>query len=664
MSTQKVGVTVLLIGIVGVAFFIRIQGIPTVPPGQFTSNDGYFYYWQAQLIAENGHLPARDMHRWPPLGRDLGQTLNLYGYLLAYTHRAIGFCFPQVTLYHVTIYAPVICFCIGLAVLCLFFSRAFGLAFSSMVGVLLATLPGTIDRSAAGFGDRDSWCWLLGVLAITTYLASLAPHSRRKRLGWTFASGFFVVLGGVSWEGFGVFLSIILCVELWRFLTTETEEGLGYYLLWVLIFVPTLYLASPAYRVGYGFAKHLFALMLMPPLVLLLLRTLRYFVLMKADKCRPHARSLSLGLTLASLVLGLGYIFLQRHTFADTTVPFSQNALMQTVGELKNPLLVSWMLRYGSVFVLGCLGIAMAVLRFWKVQGVIFAAPLVLFTLTTFYRTSLDKLWGTLPGNMLFGVAIASCIVGFIVLAWRRQSTAENEPVYIAFIVWLLFWGVLARDARRYDFFIGVPISFFTTDLILFIATFYGNQVKQRLPQILLKTGITVTMLLLIMFWNPVGGHANRAVLATTHLRRAIPGNGSVSRTFNWIKENLPGTAVVAANWSHGSQLNVLAGVKTIIDQDHYLQHWIHLYNRYVSHAENERDVLEFLKSHTATHLMLTEKEPPESFLRGHLSDAFVPVYPRENFTDATVKIWELRYPPDIKPHPKYLETEPPQEKP
>ena len=658
MATRKIGVIFLIVGIVFVAFFIRIQGMPTVPPGQFTSNDGYFYYWQAQLIAANGQLPTRDMHRWLPLGRDLAQTLNLYGYLLAYTHKAIGFCFPHVSLYHVTVYAPVICFCIGLAVLCLFLSRAFGLAFSSIVGVLLATLPGTIDRSAAGFGDRDSWCWLLGILSITTYLAALDPQSPRKRIGWTFASGFSVFLGGMSWEGFGVFLSIILCVELWRFLTTETEDGLGRYLLWVCLFVPTLYLASPAYRSGYGFSKHLFALMLMPPLVLLLLRTIRFLLITKIGTLRRHARTLALGLTLAGIALAIGYALMQRDTFADTTVPFSQNTLMQTVAELGSASLGYWIFRYGSVFILGGFGATLAVLRFWKMQGVVFAVPLSLFILTNFYRSLLDRLWGTVLGNILFGVALAGCIGGLLVLAWRRQNTAENEPTYIASIVWLLFWSALARDALRYDFFISVSIAFFTADLIRFLATFYGNQVKQRTLQLLLQTTITTMMLTLILFWTPVGGHANRAVLAATKLLAAKPGKGSLTRAFQWMKDNLPSTAVVAANWSHGSQLNVLAGVKTIIDQDHYIQHWIHLYNRHVSYAENERVVLEFLKSHTATHLLLTDKEPPESFLRGHLSGAFVPVYPTENFTDATVKVWELRYPPDIKPHPKYLETE------
>ena len=89
----------LLFGLGGVlllAFWIRVQGVGNIPAGQFTETDGYFYYWQAQLISEQGHLPARDMHRWLPIGRDLGQTLNLYGYVLAYTHKTLAWIFPNI----------------------------------------------------------------------------------------------------------------------------------------------------------------------------------------------------------------------------------------------------------------------------------------------------------------------------------------------------------------------------------------------------------------------------------------------------------------------------------------------------------------------------------------------------------------------------------------
>ena len=68
---------------------------------------------------------------------------------------------------------PSVCFTIGIGVLMLFFYCPFGLLFSCIIGVLLATLPGGIDRSSVGFGDRDSWCLLIGILAITTYLQAL-----------------------------------------------------------------------------------------------------------------------------------------------------------------------------------------------------------------------------------------------------------------------------------------------------------------------------------------------------------------------------------------------------------------------------------------------------------------------------------------------------------
>ena len=666
MKIQKLSAIFLIVGILCLAAFIRLQGITNVPSGQLTESDGYFYYWQAQLIAEHGKLPERDMSRWLPLGRDLTQTLNLYGYILAYIHKGIAWVFPNVTLYYITIYTPVVCFCIGLGALCLFFYRTFGILFSSIVGVLLATLPGAISRSTAGFGDRDSWCLMLGILAVITYLASLQSQQPRKCLLWTLASGFAMFLGGISWEGFGVFLSIILLVEIWRFLTSETEDRLGVYLIWTCTFVPPLYFVSPAYRSGQGFATHIAALMLVPPLVLFVIRYLRHLLITKVPvtaKFHLHARTLAFGLTLASIILALGYILMQSKTLVDTTVPFSQSTLMQSIEELESTFLAYWMTHYGSIFVLGSLGIAMAVLRFWKWQGLVFATPLVLFTGTTFYRSVLDPILGTSVVNIEFGIAVATCVIGFLVLAWRRQGAVKNEFIYIAFTLWFLFWVALARDAKRYNFFVGVSIAFFTADLLLFLATFYANKVKRRVPQLLLRTAIPVLILTLILFYSPVGGHANRALPAAIKSRRAIPGRGSLAQAFDWIKRNLPAHAVVAAHWNHGSQLNVLAGVKTIVDQDHYIPHWIALYRQHVTFAETEHEALEFLISHGVTHLILTGKETATApFLQGEPSSAFVPIYPANNFAKALVKVWEIRYPPSIRSNSKYLATKFPKE--
>ena len=664
---RKIVTLAFLGGILCLSFWIRLQGTSNIPAGHFIGNDAYFYYWQASVISEHGHLPKRDMHRWLPLGRDLGQTLNLYGYILAYAHKAVGSVFSNVTLYQVCLYMPPICFCIGLGALCLYLYHAYGLLFSCSVGVLLATLPGTIERSATGFADRDSWCLMLGILAIITYLTSLQARHPRHRLLWTLVSGFIVFLGGLSWEGFGVFMSVILVVELWRFLSTETEEGLPLYLLWVLTFVPTLYLASPAYRNGYGFAEHLFAFVLVPPLVHLAMRTIRHLLLTKVEKLRPYARTLSLGLTLASIAIALISVFIQFDSFADTTVLSNENKLMQTVGELRAPDLKYWGFRYGSTFILGSIGLIITSTQSWN-RNFLLIPPFLLFTMTTFFRDPLEKfLWNESQNTLFFAIIITYCVIIFL-LAARLEKKRENHHLTIAaFTAWFLIWGALARDARRYDLFLGVSLAFFTTETIRYMvlslckkiwhSKYITDTFRQDVPRLRLKNILALVLLGSILFYPHTGGHALRAPATTRKMRQGSPGDRPVVKAFQWMKDELPHTAVVASNWRYGSMINVLGGVKTIIDQDHYIQNWIYLYNRHVLHAPHVQEALEFLKTHQATHLMIANKHPPKYIRSTPSFNVFVPIFPTSNFEKSMVKVWEIHYPPDIETNPKYLKT-------
>ncbi|MYB65657.1 hypothetical protein F4X73_13285 [Candidatus Poribacteria bacterium] len=602
----------LLCAILCIAFWIRILSVDVIPDGHFTGIDPYLYYWQASLISEHGQLPERDMHRWLPLGRDLGQTLNLYGYVLAFTHKAVSAVFPNITLYQVCLYIPVVCFCIGLGVLCLFLYQTHGLLFSGIVGILLGTLPGSIERSVAGFGDRDAWCLMLGILAVTTYLVSLQATHRHKRLLWTLASGTIVFLGGISWEGFGVFLSIIIIVELWRFLTNETEEGLYLYLLWVLTFVPTLYLASPAYRNGYGFAEHLFVFVLVPPVVLLGIRALRHLLLAKIAKLRPYARTLSLGLALVTLALAIGYVWIQRNTFAETTVPLSQNTIMQNVGELTDTNSQYWMILFGYIFVLGIIGVMISAMHQWQNHGALLVIPLTFFTFTSFFREYLDSLSGAENNTLMFFIALAAIVMMLMFIAWRRDQQLKNELVYVAALTWFLIWTALTRDAERYAIFTTPVIAFFTAELIQFCSVKFCSvkrieKVSGQIPQPVLKISTAVAMLAVLVWLPSPFGYAWNTLRAIKHPPRSVPPYQTIDQTFQWMKTELPNTAVVATDWIHGSQLNVLGGVKTITDQDTFIQHWIHLYYRYLFCGESEKEVLQFLKSHGATHLMLTE---------------------------------------------------------
>lgn len=781
----------LLILLICIAYWIRIQSVDTIPEGQLTSNDAYFYYWQTKIVSEQGILPARDMDRWVPLGRDNEQLLSLYAYVVAYVHKLIAFFSPHIISYQVILYMPVFCFIFALVALCFFLYRRFGTLFSISVGILLATLPSMIDRSTAGFSDRDSWCLLLGILAVITYLGSLQLPYSHKRLFFTLSSGGICFLGGLSWEGFGIFTGIIVFVEIWRFLSAETDEGLKYYTVWVVCFVPTLYIASPAYRSGEYFAQHLFAFVLFPPVVILLMRYIRYrlFIDGKRSVSADGYKKLSFILTLIPITLGVLYTLSQLDTFTLTVVPFGEKQLMGTVSELQSYQYVHWVFRYGSVFFLGCLGFIIVSLYLWDRKSIVLISSIVLFTVTTLFRTPVDLLLGVAVVNILFFISLITAVFGILLLAWFSKSPSVNEIVYIAFAAWFLFWIALSRDARRYDFFVGISLAFFCATLFQLLCDALCNKLKLKgVWKIGVRSGITVVLLAALMWWPPAGAHARRSVYTAQHGRNAIPSNIKVKKAYDWMKENLPHNTCVSAGWDHGSQLNVLANVKTIVDQDHYLINWIHLACRYVYCADNDKEALEFLKTHQATHLFLTleditmrgslyssigsnkdndrffnliplevhtvgdtsvfvpivdsrendivyidalqnknkkvstiasfktennthkkveipyifhigdtrvrsqnqtkkdaggillfftsKKEfidgyyiPPAGwnslavrlFFRGESSKIFVPVYPKEEFTDAEVKVWEIRYPSDIKSNPKYLETKPPE---
>ena len=175
----RAGAYLLLLIILLIAFWIRIQGRDNIPEGQFIGNDAYLYYWMTNIISEQGGLPTLDMHRWMPFGRDLEGILPFYSYVPAYAHKGISLFFPEVTLYHVALFVPVLCFVFGLGALCLYLYRTSDIISACLVGIILATLPITILRSTIGFSDRDSWCFLLGILTVTTYLWKI----KRRRQG-------------------------------------------------------------------------------------------------------------------------------------------------------------------------------------------------------------------------------------------------------------------------------------------------------------------------------------------------------------------------------------------------------------------------------------------------------------------------------------------------
>ena len=436
-------------------------------------------------------------------------------------------------------------------------------------------------------------------------------------------------------------------MELWRFLTTDAEERLWEYVLWVLMFVPLLYLLSPAYHRGGGFTSHVTAFLLFPPLVMLLFRTFRYFLtrghhsVSKFISEQISARAVSLVFCAVCLLIGIAYLALQHETFVQSIVPFSGADVMEGVGELKSPHDIFWYGRYGHVLLIVSLCLIVGCVRIWGTKAIVLAFTLSLFIAATFLRQYLYYALSPAICEYLFYGAVAFTPIAALGVAALRPEPVKHEYIYVAFAFWLLLWLGLARDALRYDFFIGVPLTCFAAIGIQFATTRFSQYIvrireersteenaaqanskeagtngkKRNVVPALTQVGVTLACLALILFWEPpsnkpLPGLAQRGYATQITPEHVFPGkNTPMANACQWISEYLSTDKVVAAPWSYGHMLNVLGGVKTVIGPDHFILHWIDLYEEHVSAATSEQEALEFLKTHHVTHLLLSEED-------------------------------------------------------
>ena len=166
---------------------------------------------------------------------------------------------------------------------------------------------------------------------------------------------------------------------------------------------------------------------------------------------------------------------------------------------------------------------------------------------------------------------------------------------------------------------LGTAIVFFTTLVIHTLAKTLGEKtirfqfiptfLKTTRRQAIFTTSIAVASLSLLLFWSPVGAHINRSFSIAQTLRKPLPGDKPIAKTIEWIAQNLEKQHVVAANWAWGYPLHMLGRVKTITDSDHYRPHWIHNFFRHCYAAQSEKEALEYLHTHEATHLMFNNAD-------------------------------------------------------
>ena len=192
-------------------------------------------------------------------------------------------------------------------------------------------------------------------------------------------------------------------------------------------------------------------------------------------------------------------------------------------------------------------------------------------------------------------------IAGYgLVASFRRRRTGEDVMALLLPLCWFSVTLMTARGAQRYHFFLAPPSLIF-----MGIALFEGFRGARRLPIFPLKaSALTLLALVSILLILSCLRTDSRLIRSSRPLL-SPPWRDAME----WMRDNLPEDAVVAAWWHYGSMINVLAHKSTVVDEDHFIPYWIHLISRHLFCAKSEREALELLKAHNVTHVAISLSE-------------------------------------------------------
>ncbi len=80
-------------------------------------------------------------------------------------------------------------------------------------------------------------------------------------------------------------------------------------------------------------------------------------------------------------------------------------------------------------------------------------------------------------------------------------------------------------------------------------------------------------------------------------------------KAMQWVREETPNNAVFSHWWDYGYWIQSMANRATVLDGGNALGYWNYLMGRLVLAGDNQKDALNFLYSHNATHLLIDSSD-------------------------------------------------------
>ncbi len=603
--------------------------------------DPWLFLRYAKLIIANGKLPRIDSMRNVPLGFDTTIETQLHPYMIAYTYYIVSLFHKASVEYSADLFA-VIMFGFTIITFFLFVREIFvrkgdKSKFKANVISLISTffmvvIPVLLPRTIAGIPEKEANGFVWIFLALYLFLKAWKAEKDINAYILAALAGITTAVMGLIWGGVIYIYVTLALAALIAFLLNKVKKREFYmYTLWTVLSIGLMAVLSNRETlkglltsISSGLAFLVFFILLVD-FVLSNTRLSKMKVL--NGKIPRNIVSLIVAgillVVLTTLIFGPSFIIQKIEVVHQTTFHAIEGRWATTVAENKQPYFVEWSSSFGPfirnvpvlfwLFFIGSVILFKKMLKPIKARDAWILTALYVFFFfgIVFSRYSASSVFnGDNFISILFYYSAVLLLFGALLYyyySYHKHGHRDFEKIRFEYILLFSLFGLTlftARGAIRLIMVLG-PIAPIFVGSLIFESSSKFFRTKDETGKIVF--GIIAIIIIALSIFAFYGFYKDISAQSYGYVPNAY--NQQWQKSMKWVRENTNKDAVFAHWWDYGYWVQSIGERATVLDGGNAITYWNYLMGRYVLTGDNQKDALEFLYNHNATHLLIDSSD-------------------------------------------------------
>ncbi|MFA5173800.1 MAG: STT3 domain-containing protein [Candidatus Pacearchaeota archaeon] len=607
--------------------------------------DPWLFTRYAETIVKNRSLPKIDMMRNVPLGFDTSIETQLLPYMIVWTYDALNLLGINKGVIYAAALFPVIMFVLTILSFFLFVREIFiekdKKNTKANILALISTLfmivvPVFLSRTVAGIPEKESAAFFFMFLSFYLFLKSWNVEKNRKSFILAVLAGISTALMGLIWGGvIYVVIPIAMSVLISLVINQVTKKHLIVYGLWFIAAFIIMNLFSSKFSIISLFTS---LNTILAPIIFFVL--LIHFILWKTKLAEKEfikkiklpkpilslILAILLGIILVSVLFGPNFIIEKLKAIHQTIFQPIIGRWNTTVAENKQPFfnewegsfgphlkgiaLMFWLFFIGSIFLFKKMLNKLKNKDSWILTGA-YILFLIGMVFSRYSSTSIFNGESFISKLTYYGTAFV--FVALSLKIYSKYDRENNEAFKSIKFEYLVLFSLFllaifsARGAVRLIMVLGPIVPIFASFLILDSFEKWKKNKDEIFKTLWLVFFILVLLTLVVILFG-VPGQINgyyQEIKSTSY--NYIPSyyNQQWQKAMDWVRINTPENAVFAHWWDYGYWVQSIGNRATVLDGGNAITFWNYYMGRLVLTGDNQKDSLEFLYNHNATHLLI-----------------------------------------------------------